>query len=435
MDRLASRIREMLLALRIDEVRELHQSVDVEDIQRYQLAKIDSLWWSIQRHVPYYSELRDRGILPSRISSWDDFKRLPILTRQAIQEETASRIDRSRPISWFAVTGGSTGEPIRVPRWRSEKRETEVNMWVGRGFYGIRPSDRLFHLWGHSHLFGGGYKKYIKLLERRLKNMLLGYERFSAYELTVPRLTAAGDLILRQRPNYIVGYSRSLAMLARQNAYRREEFLKCPPKAVIATTEAFLRDEDAKAVSDVFGCPVAMEYGAVETGVIAYTHPSDGQYRVFWNHYLLEGVPGPAGRVKLLLTALYPRAMPLIRYEIGDCIEGPFGAGESVFSFRKVMGRDHDLLKIGEDSYVHSEALTHCSVAQRKIRGIQIVQDNYGSITFNLVCVERLSTVEEERFRQDLKSVHPILEIAKIRYVEALAQTPAGKTKWIIRHE
>ena len=46
-----------------------------------------------------------------------------------------------------------------------------------------------------------------------------------------------------------------------------------------------------------------MEYGAVEAGLGAHTHPS-GDYPVFWRSHIL--------------TSLYPRAFPLARYEIGS---------------------------------------------------------------------------------------------------------------------
>ncbi len=109
---------------------------------------------------------------------------------------------------------------------------------------------------------------------------------------TPQRLDQAGEAIISLQPDYIMGYiTGSLALLARENEDKTEAFHQIPLKAIIATTEAFIQTDDAKLIEQVFGCPVGMEYGAAETGVIAYTHPSDGRYRAFWDTYLLEANP------------------------------------------------------------------------------------------------------------------------------------------------
>ena len=126
----------------------------------------------------------------------------------------------------------------------------------------------------------------------------------------------AAEELLRFRPAYVLGYSVALDLFAAANRDRREQLRASGVRLVVGTAEAFPTRESANRLRDLFGCDVAMEYGAVETGLLAHTHP-EGGYRAFWRSYLLE-VAGGEHPGRLLVTSLYPRCLPLVRYEIGD---------------------------------------------------------------------------------------------------------------------
>jgi len=404
-----------------------------EEIPERQLAKLSEIWSRACRRVPYFDTLVRNGSAPREIRSWDDFRALPVMQRADLQHGLEARMDPTQRVTSWSATGGSTGEPVRIPRAADELTTAGLPLWLGRRFYGIRPRDRMFHLWGHSHLFGHGPMRHWRRLQRGIKNRLLGYSHFSAYQLTPERLEQAGEAILRMRPDYVVGYSRALALLARQCGHRSGAFRGLRLKAVIATTEAFVDAADRDTVAEVFGCPVAMEYGANEVGVLAYTHPDDGRYRVFWDDYLLEAVPGDGDAAELLVTCLFPRAVPLLRYAIGDRVSGYEASGLGITGFEAVLGRDNDAVEVEPGVRVHGEALTHCLVAQRGVLGVQVVQERDGIITFHLLCDAPLPERQEAVLRRDLGSLHPALAKSPIRYVRNLEQTPAGKTRWIIR--
>src|SRR5699024_9048861 len=129
--------------------------------------------------------------------------------------------------------------------------------------------------------------------------------------------------ILKFKPKYIIAYSKALNMLARANEDRKDEFRKLNLKAVMGAAEGFEKPSDKDYISKVFGCPVASQYASMETNYIAHTHP-DGGFKVLWKNNLIECVDEagkPAQTGKLLVTSLYPRAFPLIRYELGDILE------------------------------------------------------------------------------------------------------------------
>jgi hypothetical protein len=58
----------------------------------------------------------------------------------------------------WVTTGGSIGEPARYPSGTTEADLAWANMYLGRGWWGIRPFDEHVMLRGHSHPFGTGLK-------------------------------------------------------------------------------------------------------------------------------------------------------------------------------------------------------------------------------------------------------------------------------------
>src|SRR5699024_5328769 len=102
-----------------------------------------------------------------------------------------------------------------------------------RDFYGIKRSDRMFRLWGHSHTLGKGLSKIKNKLKFDIGLPLIGYKRFSAYDLSEEKLREAGTAILKFKPKYIIGYSKALYMLAKANEDKRTAFHKLKIKAVM----------------------------------------------------------------------------------------------------------------------------------------------------------------------------------------------------------
>src|SRR5699024_2120067 len=108
----------------------------------------------------------------------------------------------------------------------NESKGYEPSLWYARNFYKIRRSDRMFRLWGHSHTLGSGLSKYKKMLAFKIGLPLIGYKRFSAYDLSDAKLRKAGSEIINFKPHYIIGYSKALYMLGKVNADRKKEFHK-----------------------------------------------------------------------------------------------------------------------------------------------------------------------------------------------------------------
>ena len=405
------------------------------EIRVWQLRQFNSIWKRISSESSYFQALKARGQAPRVFDSWKEFCQcVPIMTRETLRQNINEMRLGTGSADYHRITGGSTSEPIQLPAWRSEDRITGLDTWRGRSWYGVDPSDRLFLLWGHSHLLGRGVRGWLDGKWRALKDYGLGYCRRSAYDLGAESLRETAGSLLRFEPEYIVGYSVALHRLAHANQHLRDEFRKLPLKVIIATGESFPTHDSASLISNVFGCPVAMEYGAVETGTIAHQRP-DGRFQVFWANYFLEGVESTLwpGRYELLVTALYPRVTPLIRYRIGDLIAPNPSAIDFDQTLDTIVGRCNDGISVGEGTFVHSEAFSHVLRNMKDIQAFQVMQNSADEIVISYVAEHEISHTTQEYLQRRFEAVDRRLQIQRFERVARLEETVAGKTKRIVR--
>jgi len=85
--------------------------------------------------------------------------------------------------------------------------------------------------------------------------------------------------------------------------------------------------------------------------VVAYESPQDSRrfMRVLDNIVFPETTPCDGGPPEIVLTGLTNEAMPLIRYRTGDL--GELLQDDSGWYLPEVVGRIHDVVRIGEATY------------------------------------------------------------------------------------
>ncbi len=402
------------------------------DRERAQLQLLNVEWRRVVASSPYYAALCRERSIPDAFPSLETFAReVPVTRRSDVQTRGREMTCRGRPPDFLRTTGGSTSQPVQIPAWNGENRRTEPNTWLGRGWYGITPASRMFLIWGHSHLLGAGWARHSRKLERWFRDAMLGYTRFPAYDLRDGAMRSAATVLIRARPECVLGYSVALDRLARANADRREALRGAGVRLVVATAESFPSEDSATRLEDLFGCPVAMEYGAVETGVMAHTHP-DGGFRFFWRSYLVEAAAS-AGGSALLVTSLYPRCFPLVRYEIGDEIVPSAGSPTiGLTACERILGRCNDYVVLSDGATIHSETFSHAFKPFPEIAAFQVVQESE-RLVIRFVGDRPLPERVEAAIRARLRDVHPALAAASFERRDALEQTVAGKTRMVIR--
>lgn len=400
----------------------------IHEAQGWQLERLNEVWGKARQRIPFYRQLSQTLSLPDRFDSLEQFSALvPALTKEDLQRNGPSCFDPGNQESLlWASTGGSTGEPVRFPRYRSELLVHEELDWYFHGLIGWFPEDPYVRLWGHSHGLGRGLGRRLRVMNRNLKDRILGITRISAYHLSPGRIEEGVARIARSSVGFLVGYSKALEAYA-DWLLAQEEAVAFPSlKLIVATAEGFAAEEERQRVEKAFGVPVLMEYGMMETGPLAH-EVTAGRYQVAWNRYFLECQETSTGQQKLLVTALYPRAFPLFRYDTGDLLEG-MDRSAGIQTFQRVVGRSFPNFVTPTGETLHSVLFDHCLRGTPGIRKLQVGLEGVRIEKIFLIVDRKTFSAEMiPGIRQRLKQVHRSLEDLPLDTVDEPILTPAGK--------
>ncbi|WP_104172920.1 phenylacetate--CoA ligase family protein [Arthrobacter sp. Y81] len=189
----------------------------------------------------------------------------------------------------------------------------------------------------------------------------------------------------RFQPRILVGYASALKPLA---AEQRAGRLHISPQGVMSASEV-LSPHTASELEAAWGSAPYDVYAATETAGIA----SPCTYRnrhVYEDLLIIEpvdqaGNPVPAGTTgaKLLVTVLFSRTLPLIRYEMSDTVRlGARGCpcGRSFTLLEDIEGRIEDVLQLPGKAgkiYVHPIVFHHV-LDEAGSAGWQVIQEPSG---------------------------------------------------------
>ncbi|HEY7837975.1 MAG TPA: hypothetical protein VIC54_05205 [Terriglobales bacterium] len=324
-------------------------------------------WRDLQRLLrhayatcPFYRRRFDRaGLDPGRMHGPEELQRLPALTRDDLRGQGAAM--RSRAFAGAsllpAASGGTTDTP--VPLWRDPEsvRAKHAIQEVFHLWAGSRPGDKVFYLWGARSDFPAApswrwraYQRYVKR-EHIAASSQLGAATMEEYRQRCNRFQPR---ILRAYPTPLAVWADFLLQSGRD--YHR-------PHAIVVTAEALLPAQ-RRMIERAFACPVYEHYGSREFGMIAaqcerlegmHVHPAIAYVE-------REAVPGGGGLEQLLVTDLLNYGMPLIRYQINDCVTGaaaPCGCGRGFAVLPGISGRTADVLRRRDGTLVPGVALTN----------------------------------------------------------------------------
>jgi phenylacetate-CoA ligase len=198
-------------------------------------------------------------------------------------------------------------------------------------------------------------------LQKRLKDLFFRTYYLFAFGLTKINTIGALDWLKGKKP-FLGGYASSLYVLSQ--IAETEDDVKC--KSAISWGDK-LFDHYKKKIENVFKCKVYETYGASEGLMIASQKDLDYMYIMSPCVYLEivddngnEVQDGEMGHV--LITSLIHKAMPLIRYKLGDlAIKLPINKYPEIRELKfpllqKVIGRETDIVKTpnGGELIVHS---------------------------------------------------------------------------------
>jgi phenylacetate-CoA ligase len=300
--RAARQARFIIQALR-DERR---SRADVLSLQDARLRATVRHAWSTSRF--YRDKLHAAGLGPDDIRTVADLVHLPPTTKRELQAaEPGAALDRgySPEQTIVEATSGSSGTVLQVHH--STQAYDRYSAFAFRHLWdlGYRPWHRV------------AYTAYDPLLPLPWERLGLGIRQQVDLRRRDPR--AYVEDLLRIRPDVITAYPSILRLVIRSAT--PAELARIRPRFIHLHSELLTAGIRAE-IGDAFGCDCFDDYSTFEFHHVAYECRAH-TYHIAADNVVVEivrdGRPVEAGEEgEILLTGLTNRAMPLLRYQIGD---------------------------------------------------------------------------------------------------------------------
>jgi phenylacetate-CoA ligase len=377
----------------------------------------------------YRSRFRACGFEAGDFHDFADLTRLPVLTKDDIHTQLAGNFSTGYRAANVIQkrTGGSTGVPVRIgidieavalKKAAAERHDA----WARR-----HPGDRMAAVWGDT----SGPRPW----RERLRNALTGRAFYlDTLQFEPAAIDAFVARIRRLRPPVLMGHAHSVFRLAEH--VRKHGMSDIGFRSII-TTAMVLTETERRTIEAVFRAPVFDRYGCEEMSIIASECGAHRGLHVFAEglYVELDGTREDQPR-PLIITDLLNRAMPLIRYEVGDlgiAETGTCPCGRGLPRLREVSGRSADFLYTPDRVPVFGISILDTFVIHIPgIKQCQIVQDRYDHLDIHVV--RDTGFTDESLVQLGRSVVHIFGERMRydVHWVEAIPQTERGKYRFSI---
>jgi len=406
------------------------QYLSPNELLSRQLADLINIITYCHEHNQFYkTRFKEGGFQPGDLHDFSDLEKLPILTKNDIRQAGDSLFSEgyNKDNCFYNRTGGSTGVPLQTymdPAAVSMKKAATLrhNSWAG-----LTPGERAACVWGDTE------KK--QPFKARLREKLTDRSFYlDTLKFDSEHIEIFLQKIKKYRPPVMMGHAHSIFRLAE---YVRDNNIENIAFKGIITTAMVLNNSEREIIERVFNSPVFNRYGCEELSIIASEcEVHDGMHMFSEGLYVevlneTESQPG-----KLIITDLINRAMPMIRYEIGDyavSAKGDCSCGRGLPRLKEVSGRVADFLYTPEKKPVFGISILDTFMIHIPgFKQVQIVQDKYDRIDFYVVRDEKYSEDSSNILKKNVQEIFGPTMQYEVHFVEFIKQTERGKFRFSI---
>ncbi|HLO28055.1 MAG TPA: hypothetical protein VK249_02900 [Anaerolineales bacterium] len=442
-------IRIMLRLLHTLEELRKHESWTRQQLESYQAKALNDLRQYAYERSPFYQKFH-KGLTGQPLHE------LPVLTKAMMMEHFDELVtDQTlhlEDVRAFA-TQGEAGQPYRNRYW--------VNATSGSsghpGFFLFDETEWNYVLasFARSQEWSGVRIKLTRRQKMATVASISPWHMSSQVSATVKswwrpslRVPASQPLsktvaeLNQWQPEILVAYASMTRILAEEQIAQR---LQIKPKVVYPASE-LLTLQTRNRVKEAWGDEPFNQYVATETASIAAEHQTCRHMHFFEDLVITENVddhyqpvhPGEYG-AKILVTTLFSRTQPLIRYELNDSIRlsaVPPTCGLPFTVLEAIQGRVEDTLTLPSRS--GGEVTIRPLVLNRimdivPVSGWQAVQQADNGLVV-LLAGARDGLVDETLVDQISKSLAQegaLIPYIRIQHVSEIPKTASGKAPLI----
>lgn len=401
--------------------------------RRYQMAKNAYRDVELYRHIAVEYQMDVESF--DWVMAWE---RIPVITKNMIRSRMADLLapqyifweNTSRMQSVF--TSGTTGLCLEVLWLIEDVKMSLMPLWLRRiKKYSISPGDRLCTFFS-SRQYGREDKWY----------QLSGNElAFAKEELNEDRLLDIYEMLVENKIKWMIVQPSILQLLYQFMCRKKLPVWK--ELAYIEVTGEYMQEKFYQNVRQMFQVPVLNQYGTYEVNTIAYGEGTGYLDVVDSNVYVEivddEGHVLPDGEEgNVCVTCLTNRAMPFIRYLVGDkgkMRNVPDSSGVSKRQLCLTRARCADLIHLKNGININPYVLQKAVEITNHIMDDVVIQFRFIQTDYDIIRVE-LVTSGEYPFSEVCRFIRDHIYQKELTQVQFLFDKKdylllrEGKEKW-----
>lgn len=397
---------------------------------------------SVYQNISFYAnKAAEAGIDIGTIDLRESWTMLPIVKKSEILEISEEMLMPDCIPLWLSnhlhsvTTSGSSGMYLKIYWKLIDTVKSLIPLWIYRKKeYDISPDDRYCYFYT-TRSFGEGDKT-----EERLRKQM----GFSKNNLSNKRLIEIYNEMYKFEPAWLLLQPSMAIML---NDVKKKNNLPDLKKLKYIELSGEMSTKNLKKeLENTFHCKVANQYGSYEVNSIAYECP-EGNLHCMVNNVITEildvnGCPVENGvEGDIYVTSLHNKAMPFIRYEIGD--RGYFdvhkcSCGRTGKILHLTWGRNTEWIYtvLGDkiNPYVLVRPIENINrILDNVIVQFQIIQNEYDEFTYRLVAEEEFYDVIREMIPDNICEKKLARSRFNVQFCEnILPDSDTGKWRWFV---
>lgn len=416
----------------INEIKECY-SYSREELKNYALERINMELADIVKNVPYYKELREKGIFPDRVESLEEFAKIPFVTKEVLREQYPfgflnGSMDR---VVRYGESTGTSGKPtssfmskkdweeniarvtLHLSNFFSKKDTVFIMIPFELAFSSVDMDKSLWNIGSCVVAIG-------------VKNQVCSMER-------------AAEMMVKVKPTALIcSPTRAIRLyyLLKDKGYE--------PKSVGLKTILYIGETCSEAklhkIKELWGVELTTIYGSTETNSIALPCEHNCSHLVEDRGYFELINPENGEFVKeegeLVITTLRQEAFPLIRYRTGDYVrieDKPCACGLN-FRVIKHMGRCSDRNEINGHLFTKNDLEnTVLSIKGTGCNFLQYVKDGELYIAVDIIEEEKEQVKRQimEKLQDKYQITSNVYELNRKSYFEIVdSSLKPGSVDW-----
>ena len=406
-----------------------HQWWPSDRLRELQDRRLRALIRHASARVPYYRTLfAAHGLSPEDVTSVDDLSRVPVLTRQMVLERQAELLaDGVQPercrLTRTNGTGGQRLVMYRTPAEVTHGTLTYLRVLLANGF----------RFWDKQLFITGAASDVLPEPRHWLDRLRRLRKRHIHTAVTVEEQIR---LLRAFRPDVVTGFNQALRTLAR--AVMKAGAGGVAPRLVFGGGDH--ADGPTRAdIKAAFGVELIDKYGTTEADCIGWECPAHAGYHLSADCVIVEFLrdgqparPGEPGHV--VVTPLHLRAMPLIRYDLGDIatpMAGRCSCGRALPLMRLIEGRTDSFVTLPSGTVLPGTGTFSRALNIEAVLDWQLVQEDYDRIEVRMM-VQGDVPDTVARVRRSLEELVRHEAAVRIEVVDHLRESPGAKMRRVI---